>query len=50
MIKTPEKMSASELVNEFRESMLKLGKDSTDRPLQRRADQLEEEILRRMAW
>jgi hypothetical protein len=39
-----------QLMQEFREVLLALGRDPLHAALSRRADALEEEVLRRMAW
>jgi hypothetical protein len=39
-----------QLMQEFREVLLALGRDPLHAGLSRRADVLEEEVLRRMAW
>lgn len=39
-----------ELMTQYRELMLQLGADRTNKTLARKADLFEEEILRRMAW
>lgn len=38
------------LLQEYRESLMALGKDPHNLTLSRKCDQLEEEISRRMAW
>jgi hypothetical protein len=43
-------MPTGRLLQELRETLLALGAKRTDGVLQARADQLEEEVLRRMAW
>jgi hypothetical protein len=45
-----QSMPTGQLVQEQREVLLALGADRTNAELSRRADFLEEEILRRMAW
>jgi hypothetical protein len=39
-----------QLLTDFRDLLLKLGRDPSDKAISRQADQYEEEVLRRMAW
>lgn len=43
-------MPTGQLMQEFRDTLLALGKSPTDKVLSRNADLLEEEVLRRIAW
>jgi hypothetical protein len=45
-----QSMPTGQLLNEYRDVMLALGANRNDRDLSRRADALEEEINRRVAW
>lgn len=47
---TTQAIATGQLVQEYREVLLALGGDTANQKLARRADVLEEEILRRMAW
>lgn len=46
----PQTMPTGQLLQEYRETLLLLGRSPGDRVLSRRADALEEEVSRRMAW
>lgn len=45
-----QSIQSGPLLEEYRDILLKLGADRTNRALARRADLLEEEISKRMAW
>ncbi len=45
-----QQMGSGQLQIELREVLMALGKDPSNKKLATRADQLEEEIGRRMAW
>lgn len=49
-MESTQTMPTGRLLQELRETLLALGAKRTDGVLQARADQLEEEVLRRMAW
>lgn len=45
-----QSVPTGQLLTNFRDVLMKLAGDRTDRALARQADAYEEEILRRMAW
>lgn len=55
MLPSPEQMQTGDILEEFRTKLMAIGRQQAgdsdvDVALSRRADLLEEEILRRMAW
>jgi hypothetical protein len=50
MVINVQALPTGQLLQEYREVMLALGRNPGDASLSRRADLLEEEVSRRMAW
>jgi hypothetical protein len=45
-----QNVPTGQLVQQFRDTLLALGRDTSNTVLSRQADLLEEEVCRRMAW